>query len=276
MNSKQLSLQVLIAAMNQTDFSLIRNMNINADCIMANQTNNTAGGDFEIQNHNVSVINSTLVGIGVNRNLALEKASADIVLFADDDMVYADNMAEGVLDAFTQNPKADIIIFSCTETDSSGNVVMEYSHKKSRRLFANSLRYPTYVIAARRKKLKRKKVRFSSMFGAGSAYAFGEDTVFLADCFKKRLRVYSSDFNIGTSTKDLKWFEGYNDNFFFNKGAIYECIFGKLAPIVSIYYAKKYSKITGIPFKSIYKKIEEGTDDYKHKIKSNNMQSNGM
>ncbi len=276
MNSKELSLQVLIAAMNQTDFSLVRSMNINADCVMANQTNNASGGDFEIQNHNVVVINSTLVGIGANRNLALDNATADIVLFADDDMVYADNMVEGVTDAFAKNPKADVIIFGCTETDSSGEVVMEYSHKNRRKFFANSLKFPAYVIAARRKKLKRKKVRFSCMFGPGSAYGFGEDTVFLADCFKKGLRVYSSDFNIGTSTKELKWFEGYNDKFFFTKGAIYKCIFGKAAPIMSIYYAKKYSKITGIPFKDIYKNIEDGIDDYQDKIKSNNLQSDGM
>ncbi len=276
MNGNELSLQVLIAAMNQTDFSLIRNMNINADCVMANQTDNTSGGNFEIQNHNVAVINSTLVGIGENRNLAIDNATADIVLFADDDMVYANNMVEGVLNAFKQNKKADVIIFGCTETDSNGDVVMEYAHKNRRRLFANSLRFPAYVIAARRKRLKRKKVRFSCMFGSGSAYAFGEDTVFLADCFKRGLKVYSSDFNIGTSTKELKWFEGYNDKFFFTKGAIYSCIFGKAAPIVSIYYAKKYSKVTGIPFKDIYKNIEDGIDDYQDKIKSNNLQSDGM
>ena len=271
-----LSLQVLIAAMNQTDFSLIEEMNINADCVMANQTDNTSDGKFEIEDHNVVIINSTFVGIGANRNLALDKATADIVLFADDDMVYADDMADGIISAFESNEKADVIIFGCTETNSDGEVIMEYSHKNSRKFFANSLKYPSYVMAARRKRLKRKKIRFSCMFGHGSSYGFGEDTVFLADCFKKGLRVYTSDFNIGTSTKDLRWFEGYNDKFFFDKGAIYKCIFGGVSSLAIMHYANKYSKTTGIPYKKIKRNMEKGAEDYKNKIKSNNFQSDGM
>lgn len=276
MADSKLKLQVLIAAMNQTDFSLVKNMNINADCILANQTDNASGGSFEIDNRKVEVINSTLTGIGANRNLALSRAGADIVLFADDDMVYTDGMAEGVISAFKKHPKADVIIFGCTETDGNGEVVMEYSHKNSRKFFANSLRFPSYVIAARRKSLRRKKLKFSCMFGAGSAYAFGEDTVFLAECFKKGLKVYTSSFNIGTSSKQLKWFEGYNDNFFFTKGAIYKCIYGKFASVMALYYAKKYSKVTGIPFKQIYQIMEDGMEDYLNKIKSNSLQSDGM
>lgn len=268
------TLQVLIAAMNENDFSLIKRMNINADCIMANQTDNASTGTFEINSHRVTVVNSTVTGLGANRNLALDNADADIVLFADDDLVYVDDMAQGVIGAFEANPKADIIIFGCTETDTDGNVVMEYAHTNKRR-FA-SLKYPTYVIAARRKSLKRKKIRFSQMFGAGSAYSFGEDTIFLADCFKRRLRVYTSDFNIGTSSKQLRWFDGYTDSFFFDKGALYRCIFGVAAPLYAIHFARKYAKISGVHQSRIMRFMEKGMHDYVKKIKLNNMHSKGM
>lgn len=270
------TLQVLIAAMNETDFSLLENMNINCDCIMANQTGNTLKDDFEIKGNKVKIINSALVGLAANRNLALENATADIVIFADDDMVYADNMPEGVLSAFEKNPKADVIIFSCTETNSEGEVVMEYAHTNKRRTMFNSLKFPTYVIAAKRRSLKRKKIKFSRMFGAGSVYNMGEDTIFLADCFKKGLRVYGSDFNIGTSTKDLHWFDGYTDEFFFGKGALYKCIFGVLAPFCGLYFATKYEKLSGVNKKSIYENMEKGMDDYKEKIKFNNFNSTGL
>ena len=269
-------LQVLIAAMNENDFSLVEKMNIKCDCIIANQTDNASQGVFETTSNTVTVINSTLKGLGANRNLALDNAKADIVMFADDDMVYSDDMAEGVISAFENNPKADVIIFSCTETNQSGEIVKEYSFSNKRRFFFNSLKYPAYVVAARRKKLKRKNIRFSLMFGAGSSYGFGEESVFLADCFKKGLSVYSSDFNIGTSTKELHWFNGYDDEFFVNKGAIYSCIFGIFAPIVALYYSKKYENISGISSKKIDALMEEGIDDYKKKIKLNNFTAKGL
>ena len=81
-------LQILIAAMNQSDFSLIEKMNIYSDCIMANQTDNASEGSFDYGPYKVEIFNSTLVGISANRNLALSKSTADIVLFADDDIVY--------------------------------------------------------------------------------------------------------------------------------------------------------------------------------------------
>jgi tetratricopeptide (TPR) repeat protein len=97
------------------------------------------------------------------------------------------------------------------------------------------------------------------MFGPGSGYLFGEDTVFLADCFKKGLSVYTSSFNIGTSTKKLKWFEGYNDSFFVNKGAIYKHIYGVTACVTAIYYAKKYedAEMNLLNALHVYKKLNK-------------------
>lgn len=276
MEKTDLTFNVLIAAMGETDFSLVRNMNLNADCIMANQTDNTSKGDVEINGYKVTVVNSTIKGLAANRNLALDNSKADIVLFADDDMVYRDDMPQGVVSAFLENPKADVIIFGCTETDSEGNILREYASTNKRKIGLSALKYPTYIIAARRKSLKRKKIRFSQMFGIGSAYSLGEDTVFLADCFKKLLRVYTSDFNIGTSSKELHWFQGYTDKFFFDKGALYRHIFGPLAPVYALYYSRKYERISGVSHKKIMKFMEEGILDYAKKIKTNKINRAGM
>lgn len=272
----KLRLQILIATMNQSDFSLVEKMNIYSDCIMANQTDNASDGVFEYGPYKVEIYNSTLVGMSANRNLALSKATADIVLFADDDIVYNDGVREGIIETFEKIPKADVIIFGCTEIDGDGDVTIEYTHKEGRLFLHGGLKYPTYVIAARRKSIRKKKIRFSAMFGHGSAYGFGEDTIFLADCFKKGLKIYKSNFNIGKSTKNLRWFEGYNDKFFFDKGAIYQHIFGKLTDFAIMHYAKKYSKVTGIPKKEIKNYMESGAKDYRRKQKSNRFQKSGM
>ena len=271
-----LTFNVLIAAMGETDFSLVRKMNLNADCIMANQTDNTSKGDVEINGYKVTVLNSTIKGLAANRNLALDNSKADIVLFADDDMVYRDDMPQGVVSAFAENPKADVIIFGCTETDAQGNILREYASTNKRKIGLSALKYPTYIIAARRKSLKRKKIRFSQMFGIGSAYSLGEGTVFLADCFKKFLRVYTSDFNIGTSSKELHWFQGYTDKFFFDKGALYRHIFGPMAPLYALYYSRKYEKLSGVSHRKIMKFMEDGIVDYAKKIKANKLNKSGM
>ena len=271
-----LRLQILIATMNQSDFSLVEKMNIYSDCIMANQTDNTSDGIFEYGPYKVEIYNSTLVGMSANRNLALSKATADIVLFADDDIVYNDGVREGIIDVFEKTPKADVIIFGCTETDGDGDVTIEYKHKEGRLFLPGGLKYPTYVIAARRKSLRKKKIKFSAMFGHGSAYGFGEDTIFLADCFKRGLKIYKSNLNIGKSTKNLRWFEGYTEKFFFDKGAVYQKIFGKFSDCAIMHYAKKYSKVTGIPKKEIKSYMENGATDYRRKNKSNRFQKSGM
>jgi glycosyltransferase involved in cell wall biosynthesis len=262
--------------MGEIDFSLVRKMNLNADCIMANQTDNTSKGDVEINGYKVTVLNSTIKGLAANRNLALDNSKADIVLFADDDMVYRDDMPQGVVSAFAENPKADVIIFGCTETDAQGNILREYASTNKRKIGLSALKYPTYIIAARRKSLKRKKIRFSQMFGIGSAYSLGEGTVFLADCFKKFLRVYTSDFNIGTSSKELHWFQGYTDKFFFDKGALYRHIFGPMAPLYALYYSRKYEKLSGVSHRKIMKYMEDGIVDYAKKIKANKLNKSGM
>lgn len=269
-------LQILIAAMNQSDFSLIEKMNIYSDCIMANQTDNASEGSFDYGPYKVEIFNSTLVGISANRNLALSKATADIVLFADDDIVYNDGAREGVIEAFEKMPKADVIVFGCTQTDEYGDSMIDYKHKDGRLSLKGGLKYPSYVIAAKRKSLRKNKIRFSAMFGAGSSYSFGEDTIFLADCFKKGLKVYTSSFNLGKSTKSLRWFEGYTDKFFFDKGAIYQHVFGKFSSLAILHYSKKYSKVTGIPKKEIKSYMEHGAKDYRRKQKSNKFQNDGM
>ena len=276
MENTNVTLQVLVAAMNENDFSLVGNMNIKCDCIIANQTDNASKGEFDLGDKNVKVINSTFVGISANRNLALDNSNADIVLFADDDVVYSDDMPEGVISAFESNPKADVILFSCTETDSEGNVVQNYTPGKGRKYVFNSLNYPAYIIAAKRRSLKKKKIRFSVMFGAGSSYNFGEDAIFLADCFKAGLKVYGSEFNIGTSTKQRRWFEGYTDSYFFTRGAVCRCIFGLSAPLHGLYYAKKYEKLSGVDKLKIYQQLEKGMEDYAKKIKTNNLHSKGL
>ena len=82
-----MKIQVLVAAVGQTDRSLPQKMNIQTDAIVANQCDENSVEQFEWNGHNVKYLNFVERGVGLNRNNALMRADADICLFADDDKI---------------------------------------------------------------------------------------------------------------------------------------------------------------------------------------------
>lgn len=68
--------------------------------------------------------------------------------------------------------------------------------KKRKRLHIySSLNYATYNIAIRKSSIKN--IRFNSLFGPGSKYNNGSDTLFIVDLYKNKLHVYSSSIFLG-------------------------------------------------------------------------------
>ena len=111
-------LQVLVATMGQQDLSLAEKMNIDCAAVIANQDDRE-----EIQKQGrVKMITTATRGVGLNRNIALLAADAELLLLADDDVVYYEGMAEAVEKAFAESPKADVLIFSRCPKHSHGNI----------------------------------------------------------------------------------------------------------------------------------------------------------
>jgi glycosyltransferase involved in cell wall biosynthesis len=94
------NIQVLVAAMHQKDHSLLEKMHIKTDAIVANQCEHNSIEDFEWNGNKIRYLNFAERGVGLNRNNALMRATGDICLFADDDMVYVDDYVEKVKSAF--------------------------------------------------------------------------------------------------------------------------------------------------------------------------------
>ena len=110
-----MTIQVLVATMNQTDHSLLKKMNIRSDVIVGNQCDLDCIERFSYREHRAVYLNFAERGVGLNRNNALMRADGDICLFADDDMVYHDNYVQTVTDAFKAHPDADVILFNLEE-----------------------------------------------------------------------------------------------------------------------------------------------------------------
>ncbi|MBR5116382.1 MAG: glycosyltransferase family 2 protein, partial [Lachnospiraceae bacterium] len=122
-------------------------------------------------------------------------------------------------------------------------------------------RYPAYSIALRTAKQREANVWFSLLFGGGAKYAAGEDSLFLADCLKKGLRLYHSPLNLGAETaRESTWFTGYNDKFFRDRGTLYRALYGRMAGILALRFLYKNRRewLADRSFGSAYRLIREG------------------
>ena len=238
-------LQVLVATMHQKDLSIVEKMNIRCDAVIANQADRN---EFLIDD-GVKMITTNTRGVGLNRNIALLAADAEILLFADDDVVYYDDMPQAVIDAFRENPQADVLIFGMDITRKGQ--VTERRHLKQRRLHVwNAMRFGTYRIAIRRNKLVQHGIMFNQNFGGGCRFSSGEDSLFLKSCFDAGLRVYAHDYVLGTCAKDTStWFVGHNEKYFYDKGVLMRYLFPRIPQLMAIYFGVRFKRETELSIK---------------------------
>lgn len=217
-----MKIQVLVAAVGQTDRSLPQKMNIQTDVIVANQCDENSVEQFEWNGHNVKYLNFAERGVGLNRNNALMRADADICLFADDDMVYVDGYCETLERLFSENPTADVIIFNIKEKQVSRYVIP----KKMKVGYLNYLRYGTARVAVRLSSVKKNGIYFNQCFGGGTEHCHGEDNIFINNCLKKGLKVIAvPDFLAElTEERESSWNKGYDEKYIRDQGVLYRTL----------------------------------------------------
>src|SRR5690625_5011667 len=170
--------------MNQKDHSLLEKMNINSDAIVGNQCDENKIEEFNYKGHNIRYLSFAERGISLNRNNTLMRATADICLLSDDDVILDDDYVETISESFRTNPEADIIIFNLREEETTRFVIK----KKMKINFFNYMRFGATRIAFRRKSIVRNGISFNLQFG-NSEYGFGEDVLFLTEALKKGLKI---------------------------------------------------------------------------------------
>ncbi len=264
MDKKQ-TIEVLVVTMNQTDCGLYQKMNLQTDAIIANQSNHFDYIENTINNKKVKMITTPDRGVGKNRNIALLNATADIIIFADDDMVFVNNYEDGIIEAFEKIPNADIIIF---EVDINANPDREDKRKIDKigrvRTY-NFMRYGTYRIVARRNSIIKKNIWFSLLYGGGAPFSSGEDNLFLREALRKRLKIFKYPFKTADMIqKDSSWFEGYNERYFIDRGVLIANAFPVIKYFVSIYFAFRFKAFTNeFNVQQIFKLLIQGIKKYK-------------
>lgn len=239
-------LQVLAVTMHREDLSIAEQMNIRCDAVVANQADREEDISRTTHHGTWRMITTSTRGVGRNRNIGLEAAEGDILLLSDDDVVYRDDMPTQVLQAFAQNPQADVIIFGM-DMVRDGQVFETRSEPFHRIRVWNAMKYGTYRIALRRDALERAKLRFHESFGGGCPFSAGEDTLFIKSCLDHGLRVYAHPYVLGTCCKDQSsWFVGYNDKYFYDKGVLVRHLFPRTAYLMALYFGARFKRKTAV------------------------------
>lgn len=218
-----LSVQVLVAAMNQKDHALLDRMNIASDVIVGNQCERNEVEAFDYHGFRAKYLSFAERGVGLNRNNALMRADGDILLFADDDMRYLDGYADTVRKVFERHPEADVIIFNLDEEIKDMSVGRVVNSRDVKVGWLNFLRYGTARVAVRREAVRAHGITFNQCFGGGTEHRHGEDNLFLADCLKNGLKIVavSETLAILLADKASTWNVGYDEEYLRDQGCLY-------------------------------------------------------
>ena len=138
----------------------------------------------ELERPDFRITTSHTRGLSVNRNIALSKATAPLLLISDDDVKYTEEGLRSVIDAFLHYPDKDIITFRYIST----------SHSKFYPSHSCNLSTPkkgyfvtSFEIAFRRRRVQG-KIWFNENFGIGAPFPSGEEDLFLRDCLDAGLK----------------------------------------------------------------------------------------
>jgi len=238
-------------------------MNLESDAIIINQCDESDYKEYEYNGHRILCYSHEERGVGRSRNRALERATADIVLFSDEDIRYEKGYAETIIRQFEKNPNADMLLFNIDVIEERRTYHIE---KKHRVTWKNCGRYPTYSFAVRRAKLHAAGIKFDLNYGGGAKYGCGEDSLFIMDCVRNGFKIYALPITIGREEyRPSTWFNGYNEKFFTDRGALYKPLYGVLAKPLAIrwllahretFFADKDQKVKN--WKQAYKLMKKG------------------
>jgi len=259
-----MKLEILLSTMHQKDYKILEDLNIKTDVTVINQTNQYIREEFLFKENSVQWINSKARGLSKSRNDAFKNSRNDICLLADDDMIYRDDYKEIVIDAFINNPDADIIVFGIDSIETKESVGLEIT--KSRQLnYHKVMKACSVQLALKIDSIKKNDLHYNEQVGPGGRYNMGDENIFLTRCYNAGLNFYSCPKVIADlHTEDSSWFKGFTEKYLFDRGAI----LGGMSKYLSIIYIIRFAIINHsqyadkFTFLEAIKKMLKGRKDF--------------
>ena len=240
-----MNLQLLISTVDTRDpTAFLDRMNISTEAIVINQCDSVGHRSIIWNNKKVDWFNFNERGIGLSRNNALMRADKDIVLFADEDCFYIDNLEKTVVREFEKRPDVDILLFNFDCKNANDRNPLTIVKEKKINKF-NYMKYGAIHIAAKLKSIAKNRIYFSLLFGGGAKYSCGEDSIFLRDCLKAKLIVKTCPVTIGEVDFSVSsWSGKETETLLRDRGALNYQIAGKFHLGISLrYYLRNKRRI---------------------------------
>ena len=142
-------------------------------------------------------------GLSANRNLALEKATSDLVMYADDDERLCDNTFEVIFNTFEKHHDIDVAFFKASTY--TGKPLKDYPNEElditeSPEEYSIS----TIEMVCRRDKVQG-KIRFDERFGLGTQFlTCGEEDIWMEDALRAGLKMRYFPIKIFETSIELK------------------------------------------------------------------------
>ncbi|WP_149778250.1 glycosyltransferase family A protein [Roseovarius litoreus] len=181
------------------------------------------------------------LGLSQSRNIALETAETDLVVFADDDMVLR---TEGLLALATHlQSRPDLSFVAGWREDR----LPKHGRRAGRHMLGlrNSGRICAPELIVRRNRVLGCGVRFDEAFGKGARYGLGEEYVFVADMLRAGMRGEAlpviAGAHRGPSSGDLWDSPALYDA----RLAVQRRVFGRWAWLVHPLYAMRHARRFG-------------------------------
>lgn len=152
----------------------------------------------ELVRRDMKIFRTATKGLSVNRNHALSKATAPLLLISDDDVDYTEEMLKNVIEEFEKHPECDILTFRY-ESGEFGKTYPEESFLLSRPLKGYFL---SSIELAFRRGTVQNRIWFNENFGIGAVFPAGEEDIFLYDCLKSGLNGRFIPFTIARHDSD--------------------------------------------------------------------------
>lgn len=261
-----MTLQTLVSAVQQNMDIIAETMNLESDAIVINQCDKNDYSEYDYNGNKICCFSFNERGVGLSRNNALLRSSADIILFSDEDIRYSKGYAQTILNEFEKRPDADMLLFNFDVVEERRTYNIENETRVTK---LNCGRYPTYSIAVRRESVIKANITFNLLFGGGAKYSCGEDSLFIFECIKSGMKAYALPISLGSEEpRPSTWFKGYNEKFFFDRGALYVPLYGCMAKPLALrwlfahqgLFFKNNQEVVNV--KQAYNLMKQGMKEY--------------
>ncbi|MBZ9786317.1 glycosyltransferase family 2 protein [Psychroflexus sp. CAK57W] len=181
-------LEILISTMNRKDLSFLDSMfpDLNTSLysiLIINQTQHEE--DLVSFNPKIRAINSREFGLSKSRNLAIENANGEILLIADDDIIYLKGFEETIYEAYRNYPEATLISFQFL--NAARNLAKLYP-KREGYLTSSKRPLSSVEISFKRMDIISFGIRMDERFGLGSIFPSGEEQLFKSAILQNNLK----------------------------------------------------------------------------------------